>query len=122
MFINIRKIIDEYHKKHVILSENKKQLTYELMTTFEDLCACTVMASMRNPIALKKITDYMDSLNQVLNWVEHSESVSTDGLIQRTISEERYEQCASFLIDYAYPYSLICSGYISYSRRRLLEY
>lgn len=115
----IEKIIDEYHKKHVFLSGNKKQLMYELMTTFEDLCACTVMASMLNPIALKKITDYMDSLNQALNWVEHSESVSTDGLIQRTISEERYEQCASFLNDYAYPYSLICSGYISYSRRRL---
>ena len=115
----IEKIIDEYHKKHVFLSGNKKQLMYELMTTFEDLCACTVMASMLNSIALKKITDYMDSLNQALNWVEHSESVSTDGLIQRTISEERYEQCASFLNDYAYPYSLICSGYISYSRRRL---
>ena len=38
----IEKIIDEYHKKHVFLSGNKKQLMYELMTTFEDLCACTV--------------------------------------------------------------------------------
>lgn len=115
----IEKIIDEYHKKHVFLSGNKKQLMYELLITFEDLCASTVMISMFNPLALKKITDYMDSLNQALNWVEHSESVSTDGLIQRTISKERYEQCASFLNDYAYPYSLICSGYISYSRRRL---
>lgn len=115
----IEKIIDEYHKKHVFLSGNKRQLMYELLTTFEDLCACTVMTSMFNPLALKKIIDYMDSLNQALNWVEYCESVSTDGLIQRTISEERYEQCASFLNDYAYPYSLICSGYISYSRKRL---
>lgn len=58
----IEKIIDEYHKKHVFLSGNKKQLMYELLTTFEDLCASTVMTSMLNPLALKKITDYMDHL------------------------------------------------------------
>lgn len=115
----IERIIDEYHKNHKFLSGNKIQLMYELLTIFEDLCACSVMASILNPLALRRITDYMDSLNQALNWVENCESVFTDGVIQRTISEKRYEQGVSFLNDYAYPYSLICSGYVSYSRKRL---
>lgn len=115
----IETIIDNHHKGHAFLSGSKLQLSYELLTSFEDLCLCTALASMLNPFALRQITDHMDSLNQALNWVENSELPVSEGQIELNISEERYNQCISFLTEYAYPYSIICSGYISFSRKRL---
>ena len=120
--VNIReieKIIDAFHENHPVLRGNKQQVIFELLTAFEDLCSLTVISSMLNPFALKKITDHMDALNQALNWVENSSLNCSDEPIDSKISEERYKQCVSFLTDYAYPYSIICSGYISYSRKRL---
>ncbi len=59
----------------------------------------------------------MDALNMALLWanqlcLDDSEPLKTD------ITELRYEQCCELLNNYAYPYSVICSGYISYSRHR----
>lgn len=68
---------------------------------------------------LKKVTDHMDSLNQALKWIEDSDIPSTENDINTDITEDRYGKCLSFLTCYAYPYSLICSGYISFSRDRL---
>ncbi len=90
------------------------------MSTFEDKCSIAVMKSVLNPLALKEITDNMDALNQALYWVEKSELPNTTSQIVTEISEARYNQCISLLTDYAYPYSIICSGYISYSRERLI--
>ena len=73
--VNIReieKIIDAFHENHPVLRGNKQQVIFELLTAFEDLCSLTVISSMLNPFALKKITDHMDALNQALNWVENS--------------------------------------------------
>jgi len=116
----IENVIDNLHKKHPAFSGTKEQVTYELLSTFEDLCSLAVMSSMLNPLALRKITDYMDALNQALFWVEKSDLSSATVQIATDISEERYNQCVSLLTDYAYPYSVICSGYISFSRKRLL--
>ena len=116
----IEKIIDEFHKNHEFLSGNKMQLNYEILSTFEDVCMCTVLASILNPLALRQITNHMDALNQALNWIENSDLLTSADTIDFNISESRYNQCASFLNEYAYPYSLICSGYISFSRKRLL--
>ena len=115
----IESIIDNFHKKHPAFSGTKEQLTYELLSAFEDLCSLAVMGSMLNPLALRKITDHMDALNQALYWVEKSDLPNATLEIDTDISEERYNQCVSLLIDYAHPYSVICSGYISFSRKRL---
>lgn len=116
---DIEKIIDVFHEKHPAFTGTKQQMTYDLLATFEDLCSLAIIGSMLNPFSLRKITDYMDALNQALNWVHNSSlSVSTVS-INTMIEESRYENCVSLLNDYALPYSIICSGYISYSRHRL---
>lgn len=116
----IENIIDNLHDGHSAFSGTKEQLTYELLSVFEDLCSIVVMSSVLNPLALRKITDHMDALNQALYWVEKSNLPSVDAQINIDISKERYEQCVSLLTEYAYPYSVICSGYISFSRKRLI--
>lgn len=116
----IEDIIDILHKNHPAFSGTKEQLMYELLSAFEDKCSIAVMKSVLNPLAVKEITDNMDALNQALYWVEKSELPNTTSPIVTEISEARYNQCISLLTDYAYPYSVICSGYISYSRERLI--
>lgn len=116
----IENVIDNLHKRHPAFSGTKEQVTYELLSAFEDLCSLSVMSSMLNPLALRKITDHMDALNQALYWVEKSDLPTATVQIATDISEERYNQCVSLLTNYAYPYSVICSGYISFSRKRLL--
>ena len=116
----IEKIIDVFHENHPAFSGTKEQLFFELLSTFEDMCSHSIMRSMLNPSALGEITDNMDALNQALQWVNKSDLPPITAQINRNISKERYAQCVSLLNDYAYPYSLICSGYISYSRKRLL--
>lgn len=73
----IEKIIDEFHKNHEFLSGNKMQLNYEILATFEDVCMCTVLASILNPLALRQITNHMDALNQALNWIENSDLLTS---------------------------------------------
>ena len=60
----------------------------------------------------------MDSLNMALAWINELCSVSTDSSILLEMSEECNQQCYDLLHNYAYPYSVICSGYIAYSRKR----
>ena len=115
----IEKIIDSYHVKHPVFSGTKEQVMFELLSSFEDLCSLSAFGATVNPSSLRNITDYMDALNQALHWVENSNLPSSCEQINTDISEERYEQCVSFLLDYALPYSVICSGYISFSRGRL---
>lgn len=120
--MNIREIeknIDNYHLKHSFFSGSKEQLIYEALTTFEDLCLLSVYSSLLNPFSFSQIVDQMDSLNQTLLWIEQSGIPSTDKQIETDISEERYKKCVSLMTEYAYPYSRICSGYISFSRKRL---
>lgn len=116
---DIEKIIDSYHKDHEFLIGTKEQILYEVLVTFGDMCTCSFFALVLNPFSIGKIRDYMDALNQAINWIEQSDIPSSDEDVEYNISEDRYLQCKSFLLDYAYPYSVICSGYISYSRNRL---
>ena len=116
---NIEHVIDDYHKNHSVLSGTKEQLIYELLTTYGDICTCIIMSMVLNPFAVEKLTQNVDALNQALIWVEKSPLPNNDSGIKYNISDERYLLCQSFLNEYAYPYSVICSGYISYSRKRL---
>ena len=116
---DIEKIIDTFHEKHPAFTGTKQQMAYDLLATFEDLCSLAIIGSILNPFSLKKITDYMDALNQALNWVHNSSLSSSEVPINSRIEKSRYENCASLINDYAWPYSVICSGYISYSRKRL---
>ena len=115
----IENIIDHIHDNHPVFNVPKEQAICELLTSFEDLCSLSVMSSVLNPASLNKITDYMDALNMALQWVEQRCESNDFGNEQLKISETRYEQCVDLLIQYAYPYSVICSGYISFSRKRL---
>lgn len=117
---NIEQIIDNYHKNHSVWSGTKEQLIYDLLTTYGDICTCIIMAMVLNPFAAEKLTHNMDALNQALIWVEKSPLPKDNSDIKYNISDERYLLCQSFLCNYAYPYSVICSGYISYSRKRLI--
>lgn len=115
----IENIIDHVHENHPAFDRTKEQLIYELLSAFEDLCSLNVLGSMLNPLALRKIVDQMDALNMALQWVQQMSFPNSSEQINIDISEERYKQCVSLLNDYAYPYSVICSGYISFSRKRL---
>lgn len=114
----IEKIIDDAHKNHIILTLSRKQAMYDVLSTFEDMCSLIFMGSVLNPFALKQIVDKMDALNMALAWINQSCPDKADETIVQDISEDRYAQCCDFLNQYAYPYSVICSGYISYSRHR----
>ena len=74
------------------------------------------MGSVLNPLGLKGIVDQMDALNMAFSWIDQLCPKDTEGDIEMEISENRYAQCCNLLNQYAYPYSVICSGYISYSR------
>lgn len=113
----IEKIIDIEHKKSPVFADGKEQTIYDLLTSFEDACGLILMGSVLNPFGLKKITDQMDALNMALLWANELCTRDTEPL-DTGITELRYEQCCELLNDYAYPYSVICSGYISYSRKR----
>lgn len=115
---DIEIIIDEAHKGHEILKLYKKQATHDILATFEDMCSLVVMGSILNPFALRKIVDQMDALNIALGWINQSCPDKEDEVVVHDISETRYAQCLDFLNQYAYPYSVICSGYIAYSRKR----
>ncbi len=114
----IEKIIDEAHKTHEVLKLPKIQAMYDVLASFEDMCSLTLMGSVLNPMELKGIVDQMDALNMAFTWINQSCPVESDGDIEMDISENRYAQCCDLLNQYAYPYSVISSGYISYSRKR----
>ncbi len=114
----IEKIIDEAHKAHKILRLPKVQAMYDVLASFEDICSLKLMASIFNPLSLKEIVDQMDALNMALTWINQLCPEGTDDNFEVDISENCYEDCCDFLNQYAYPYSVICSGYIAYSRKR----
>ena len=116
----IERIIDSLHENHPFFSGTKEQSIYEVLSVFEDICSLTMLGSVLNPCSLQKITHYLDALNQALYWIENSNLSSNIQPLNRDISEDRYKYSTSLLLDYAYPYSVICSGYISYSRKRLI--
>ncbi len=113
----IEAIIDIEHKNCPVFTAGKEQTFYDLLTSFEDVCGLILMGSMFNPLGLKRITDQMDALNMSLLWADQLCAKDMQPL-DTEISETRYKQCCELLNDYAYPYSVICSGYISYSRKR----
>lgn len=115
----IENIIDHVHDNHPVFKQEKKQVVFELLSTFEDICSLAVMSSMLNPLALRNIVDQMDALNMALQWANNLAQQDTKENIDTNISELRYNQCTSLITEYAYPYSVICSGYISFSRKRL---
>ena len=114
----IEKIIDDYHKRHPALTGTKEQIRYELLATYGDICVINCQTLMLNPFAEGKIRDYMDALNQALIWINQADLNDEDGNFSFELSERRYKLFCSLLNNYAYPYSVICSGYISYSRKR----
>ena len=116
----IEKVIDGLHISHPAFYGTKAQVLFELLSAFQNLCSFTLIYSTFNSLALRTITNYMDALNQALHWVEESELSNASDAIVFDISKERYLQCVSLLNDYAYPYSVICSGYIAYSRKRFV--
>ena len=114
----IENIIDHVHDKHPFFNIKKNQAIYDILSVFQDCCTSSMMASVLNPCALRSIIDHMDSLNVCLKWID--ESISDDNsTVSLDISEQEYQNGVSLLNEYANPYSLICSGYISFSRGRL---
>lgn len=113
----IESIIDVEHKNHPLFQAGKEQTVYDLLTSFEDICGLILIGGTLNPTALRKITDQMDALNTALLWTNQLCSANPEP-IKTDLTELRYAQCCDLLNNYAYPYSVICSGYISYSRHR----
>lgn len=115
---DIEKIIDVEHVDNNFFKSGKKQAMFDMLSSFEDICGLIVMASVLNPFALRQIVDQMDALTIALLWIDQLCSEDREEMLNMSISEKRYEQCCSLLREYAYPYSVICSGYISFSRNR----
>lgn len=115
---NIETIIDKAHEKNTVFEFGKKQTIFDILTSFEDMCGVILMGSILNPFALKQIVDQMDALNMALLWINQLCQEDREDLLKLDISERRYENCCTLLREYAYPYSVICSGYIGYSRKR----
>lgn len=114
----IEKIVDHVHDNHPFFKTKRNQAIYEILSVFQDCCTSLMMVSVLNPYALKSIIDYMDSLNISLKWIDEKLDDDTSS-ISLNISEDEYNKGLSLLKEYANPYSLICSGYISFSRGRL---
>ena len=113
----IEKIIDDAHKLHPFFTNSKRNATIKLLVTFEDMCSLSMAESILNPMALTQIREYMDALNMALKWVD---SCCTDELEGRLVfSEEDYSGASELMLNYALPYSVICSGYIAYNRKRM---
>ena len=66
----IENIIDHVHDKHPFFKLKKNQAIYNILSAFQDGCTTSLMASILNPIRLKSIVDYMDSLNVCLKWID----------------------------------------------------
>ena len=115
----IEKIIDEYHKSYKAFTGSKAQMTYDILTAYGDMSVCVVMAMMLNPYAVEEIVQNMDALNQALMWINESGLPEDNSEVNFKITEDRCEECVSLLREFAYPYSVICSGYIPYSRKKL---
>lgn len=114
----IETIVDNAHRNHDILKLHKKQAIYNILSSFEDMCSLVLMGSILNPFALKQVIDQMDALNMALIWINQLCSDNDGEIIQYDISETEYAHCCDFLNHYAYPYSVVCSGYIAHSRGR----
>ena len=108
----IEKIIDEAHKTHEVFKLPKNQAMHDVLASFEDMCSLTLMGSVLNPLGLKGIVDQMDALNMAFSWIDQLCPKDTEGDIEMEISENGYAQCCNLLNQYAYPYSVICSGYM----------
>lgn len=104
--------------RKTILKLHKKQAIYEILSSFEDMCSLVLMGSILNPFALKQVIDQMDALNMALIWINQLCSDNDGEIIQYDISETEYAHCCDFLNHYAYPYSVVCSGYIAHSQGR----
>lgn len=115
---SIEAIIDKAHEHNVVFELGRKQTTYDLLASFEDMCGLILLKSVLNPFALGQIVDQMDALNMALTWSDQLCPNDQDELIKTELSEKRYKECCVLLKEYAYPYSVICSGYIAYSRGR----
>ncbi len=111
----IENIIDHAHEEHSVFKLSKKQATFNALETFEDVCRCVLMGSIFNPFGLKEITDQMDALNEALIWIDQL-CVDDPARTEWELSESNYNSCLDLLKNYAYPYCVVCSGYISYSR------
>ncbi len=115
---DIEKIIDQAHESNVVFKTGKRQTTYDLITSFEDMCSLILMGAVLNPLALNQLVDQMDALNMALYWTDQLCQNDQGEKINIDISEERYNNCCILLKEHAFPYSTICSGYIAYSRKR----
>lgn len=114
----IEKIIDDAHKNHPFFASSKRCAIIKLLATFEDMCSLSMAASILNPVAFAQIREYMDALNMALKWVE---SCCTDTLEEHVaFSEDDYASASNLMLDYSLPYSVICSGYIAYNRKRMI--
>lgn len=112
----IEKIIDYAHENHNVFRNDKKQAMFNVLSTFEDVCAGALFSSVLNPYAVSNIVDNMDALNMALVWI-NSLCYDGDNASKEMITLESYEDYVDLLNNYAYPYSSICSGYIAYSRK-----
>ena len=115
----IEKIIDHMHDNHPVFASAVEQVVYELLSTFQDTCNHISLVGCLNPGAFSLIIEQMDALNTALSWAYRLSGKNRIEYINENISKKRFEECISLLNDYALPYSVLCSGYIAYSRNRL---
>lgn len=111
----IERLVDEEHWKSPIFKHGKNQSYYYLLSSFEELCKSNLSSSILNPSKIFEIRNLMDALNIALIWAD-SLCIEDNTDIDAHISDDIYRDSCELLYDYAYPYSVICTGYISYSR------
>lgn len=114
----IERIIDVIHESHPFFELSKQDAIIKLLVAFEDLSSLAMMTSILYPLSINQIRDYMDALNMALKWVGEKceEGTENEG---STFSEADYQLVTDLLLNYALPYSEVCSGYVSYSRERM---
>ena len=77
---DVETIIDKAHEQNIVFRAGKKQTTYDLLASFEDICGSIFMGSVLNPLALQKIIEQMDALNVALWWADQLCSEDQDTL------------------------------------------
>lgn len=119
----IEKIIDNHHVGHNFFLRPKAQALFDILRILEDGCRLSLIARMQKSGDPSEagyfIREYLNAANIAVRWVYSLCFENPDDDISFEFSEETAFTALDLLRNYASPYCAICSGYISYSRKRV---
>lgn len=119
----IEKIIDKHHVGHSFFHRSRRQALFDILRILEDGCRLSLIARMQKSGDPSEadyfIRVFLNAANIAIKWLYSLCSENSDDDISLEFSEETGSAALDLILNYASPYCAICSGYISYSRKRI---